>query len=40
MPMDASDAAIWQGVRHRYWHLPVYMVPTCRLVAPPEAGED
>ena len=29
MPMDASADAVWEGVQNRYWHLPVYFVPTC-----------
>ena len=33
MPMQASADAIWEGVAHRYWHLPVYFVPTCRMRA-------
>ncbi|KAL6781116.1 GUM1 [Auxenochlorella protothecoides x Auxenochlorella symbiontica] len=33
MPMDTSDGSIWKGIRNRYWHLPVYMVPTCTLKA-------
>lgn len=34
MPIDASADSIWEGVKNRYWHLPVYFVPTCTLVAP------
>ncbi len=22
---------MWEGVANRYWHLPVYFVPTCIL---------
>lgn len=31
MPMDASAAEVWDGVANRYWHLPVYFIPTCVL---------
>eukprot|EP00887_Chlorella_sp_A99_P001235 scaffold14.g1235.t1 len=29
MPMDASAPEHWEGVKSRYWHLPVYFLPTC-----------
>ena len=31
VPMDASADKIWEGVKNRYWHLPVYFIPTCVL---------
>lgn len=27
--IDASADKIWRGVANRYWHLPVYFLPTC-----------
>ncbi|KAL4444039.1 hypothetical protein ABPG75_011776 [Micractinium tetrahymenae] len=29
VPMDMSAKEVWEGVANRYWHLPVYFVPTC-----------
>ncbi|PSC75892.1 Arginine N-methyltransferase 2 [Micractinium conductrix] len=29
VPMDALAKEVWEGVQNRYWHLPVYFVPTC-----------
>lgn len=31
VPIDASANEIWEGVANRYWHLPVYFLPTCVL---------
>ncbi|KAL4430017.1 hypothetical protein ABPG77_004387 [Micractinium sp. CCAP 211/92] len=31
VPMDASAKEVWEGVANRYWHLPVYFVPTCMM---------
>lgn len=30
--IDASSTETWEGVANRYWHLPVYFVPTCVLL--------
>lgn len=38
VPMDASADAIWEGVKNRYWHLPVYFVPTCIMAWAAEEG--
>ena len=27
--IDAAAKEVWEGVANRYWHLPVYFVPTC-----------
>ena len=35
--IDASSEETWKGVANRYWHLPVYFMPTCVLL--PEKGE-
>jgi protein arginine N-methyltransferase 2 len=24
---------VWQGVRNKYWHFPVYFLPVCTKVA-------
>ncbi|GAB4818430.1 hypothetical protein N2152v2_005476 [Parachlorella kessleri] len=39
VPIDASADKVWEGVKNRYWHLPVYFVPTCVLEAATENGE-
>ena len=31
-PIDVSSDATWEGVTNRYWHLPVYFIPTCVLL--------
>lgn len=33
VPIDASADEIWEGVQNRYWHLPMYFIPTCVLEA-------
>lgn len=38
--MDASSDEIWKGVKNKYWHLPMYMVPTCKLPAPRAEPEE
>ena len=30
---------VWEGVANRYWHLPVYFVPTC-IMEDVEVGEE
>ena len=38
IPIDASSKEIWAGVANRYWHLPMYFIPTCELsLASPSA---
>jgi len=32
VPIDASADEVWEGVMNRYWHLPVYFLPTCALM--------
>ncbi len=29
VPFAAAAKEVWEGVANRYWHLPVYFVPTC-----------
>jgi protein arginine N-methyltransferase 2 len=39
-PVAADSAAApgaWDGVKSRYWYLPTYFLPVCRLVKAPEA---
>lgn len=31
IPIDASSDTIWEGIAHRYWHLPCYFLPICVL---------
>lgn len=40
MKMDASADKIWEGIKNRYWHLPVYMVPTCVKAETDEQGDN
>ena len=28
-PSLVAAKEVWEGVQNRYWHLPVYFVPTC-----------
>lgn len=27
--MNPLPESIWKGIKHRYWHLPAYMLPRC-----------
>lgn len=40
VPIDASANEIWEGVANRYWHLPVYFLPTCVLESRGGGGEE
>lgn len=31
MAIDASADSIWEGIANRYWHLPYYFLPICKL---------
>ena len=30
---------VWQGVRNKYWHFPVYFLPVCRKSAAAAGGD-
>lgn len=29
LPINVTDAKIWEGVRNRYWQLDTYFLPVC-----------
>ena len=37
--VDSINDSTWQGVRNKYWHFDIYMLPTCKKVLAAAEGE-
>lgn len=40
IPIDVSSDACWEGIANRYWHLPMYFLPTCVMPTIQASGDE